>query len=123
MGSENLKRVHILMLSVSIIFISIFYVTLNTSADKGRKYYEQAGQIVWEIDTNEKIIALTFDDGPHKKYTPEILDLFAEYNAKATFFIVGENAEKNPEVILRMYEEGHELAIHTYTHPLNDFWY
>ena len=61
---------------------------------------------------------MTFDDGPHKKYTPEILDLLAKYNAKGTFFVVGENAEKNPEVVLRMYEEEHELAIHTYTHPL-----
>lgn len=113
-----MKRIYILMLSVGVIVISIFYVTLNTSADKGRKYYEEAGQIVWEINTSEKVIALTFDDGPHKKYTPEILDLFDKYDAKATFFVVGENAEKNPEVVLRMYEEGHELAIHTYTHPL-----
>lgn len=118
MGSDDLKRVHILILSVCVIFISIFYVTLNTSADKGRKHYEQTGQIVWEIQTNDKIIALTFDDGPHKKYTPEILDLLAKYNAQGTFFVVGEHAEKNPEIVLRMYEEEHELAIHTYTHPL-----
>ncbi|WP_285397992.1 polysaccharide deacetylase family protein [Lysinibacillus sp. fls2-241-R2A-57] len=87
-------------------------------ADKGRKYYEEAGQILWDIKTDEKVIALTFDDGPHKKYTPDILDILSKYNAKATFFIVGENAEKNPELALRVYEEGHELAIHTYTHPL-----
>ena len=118
MGSDDLKRVHILLLSVCIMFISIFYVSLNTSADKGRKHYEQAGQIVWEINTNQKIIALTFDDGPHKKYTPEILDLLAKHKAKGTFFVVGEHAEKNPEIVLRMYEEEHELAIHTYTHPL-----
>ncbi|MDM5248068.1 polysaccharide deacetylase family protein [Lysinibacillus sp. G4S2] len=87
-------------------------------ADKGRKYYEEAGQILWDIKTDEKVIALTFDDGPHKKYTPDVLDILSKYNAKATFFIVGENAEKNPELALRVYEEGHELAIHTYTHPL-----
>lgn len=101
-----------------ILAVSIFFVSERFSADKGRKYYEEAGQILWEIKTNEKIIALTFDDGPHKKYTPEILDVLDKYNAKSTFFIVGENAEKNPAVIQRMYEEGHELAIHTYTHPL-----
>ena len=88
------------------------------SADKGRKYYEEAGQILWEIKTDEKIIALTFDDGPHRKYTAQILDLLAKYHAKGTFFIVGENAAKNPELVLRMYEEGHELANHTYSHPL-----
>lgn len=101
-----------------ILAVSIFFVSERFSADKGRKYYEEAGQILWEIKTNEKIIALTFDDGPHKKYTPEILDVLNKYNATSTFFIVGENAEKNPSVIQRMYEEGHELAIHTYTHPL-----
>ena len=65
---------------------------------------------------NEKVIALTFDDGPHRKYTPEILDLLNKYDAKATFFILGANAEKNPDVLVRMYEDGHELANHTYTH-------
>jgi peptidoglycan/xylan/chitin deacetylase (PgdA/CDA1 family) len=103
---------------ICLLVVSVFFVSKSSSADKGRKYYEEAGQILWEIKTNEKIIALTFDDGPHKKYTPEILDILAKYQAKSTFFIVGENAEKNSEVIQRMYEDGHELAIHTYTHPL-----
>lgn len=106
------------MIPICFVIISIFFVSERFSADKGRKYYEEAGQILWEIKTKEKIIALTFDDGPHKKYTPEILDVLAKYKAKSTFFIVGENAEKNSEIVQRMYEEGHELAIHTYTHPL-----
>jgi polysaccharide deacetylase family sporulation protein PdaB len=99
-------------------FYFMFFVYESTSADKGRRYYEELGHILWEINTEKKVIALTFDDGPHRKYTPEILDLLAEYDAEATFFVVGENAEKNPKVVSRMYEEGHELAIHTYTHPL-----
>ena len=53
----------------------------------------------------------------HPKYTKEVLDILAKYDAKATFFLVGELAEKNPEVVFQMYEEGHELANHTYTHP------
>ncbi len=89
----------------------------NTSADKGRPYYEQAGQIFWDVKTEEKLVALTFDDGPHPEHTSDVLDLLAQYNAKGTFFVVGEHADKNPELILRMYEEGHEIANHTYTHP------
>lgn len=89
----------------------------NTSADKGRPYYEQAGQILWDVKTEEKLVALTFDDGPHPKHTSDVLDLLTQYNAKGTFFVVGEHANKNPELILRMYEDGHELANHTYTHP------
>ncbi|MGG2081249.1 polysaccharide deacetylase family protein [Lysinibacillus pakistanensis] len=95
----------------------VFVINDKSFADKGRRYYEEAGQILWDIKTDEKVIALTFDDGPHKKYTPEILDVLSKYDAKATFFIVGENAEKNPELALRIHDENHELAIHTYTHP------
>ncbi|EON72382.1 polysaccharide deacetylase family protein [Lysinibacillus sphaericus] len=113
-----MKKFYLFLIPICILVVSVFYVNESSSADKGRKYYEEAGQIVWEIQTKEKIVALTFDDGPHKKYTSEILDLLAQYDAKATFFVVGQNAEKNPEVVLRMYEEGHEIANHTYTHPL-----
>lgn len=106
-----------LMTVVFIIVISLFYVVITMAADRGRPYYEKSKQIVWDIKTEEKIIALTFDDGPHKKYTNEVMDLLNEYDAKGTFFVVGEQAQKNPDVILRMHEEGHEIANHTYTHP------
>ncbi|WP_363322193.1 polysaccharide deacetylase family protein [Sporosarcina highlanderae] len=100
-----------------LLFVALLFVLFESaSANKGRKYYEQAGQILWDINTDEKVIALTFDDGPHRKYTPEILDLLNKYGAKGTFFILGANAERNPEIVLRMYEEGHELANHTFTH-------
>ena len=97
--------------------ISIIHSIDKTSADKGRQYYEDAGSIIWDIQTEEKVVALTFDDGPHPQYTTQILDLLQQYDAKGTFFVVGQLAEKNPEVIARMYEDGHELANHTYTHP------
>lgn len=84
---------------------------------KGRDYYEARGEIVWEVPTNEQVIALTFDDGPNPKSTTEILDLLKQYEAKATFFVVGHRAELYPELILRESKEGHELANHTYSHP------
>ena len=96
---------------------TIFYQIDKTSAEKGRKYYEDLGHIVWEIQTQEKVVALTFDDGPHPIYTEQVLNLLEQYGAKGTFFLVGEHAEKNPQVVFRMYEEGHEIANHTYTHP------
>ncbi|MEK4230026.1 polysaccharide deacetylase family protein [Solibacillus sp. FSL H8-0538] len=113
-----MTRKSIVILIVLFICISISYVTFTTAADKGRRYYEETGQVLWEIKTEEKKIALTFDDGPHPEYTAQILDLLAKYDAKATFFVVGANAEKNPDVVLREYNEGHELANHTFTHPL-----
>ena len=64
-------------------------------------------------------LALTFDDGPHPKYTPLLLDLLKKHNAKATFFVLGAMAEKYPDLIRRMHEEGHLIGIHNYTHKTN----
>jgi polysaccharide deacetylase family sporulation protein PdaB len=63
------------------------------------------------------MIALTFDDGPDKKNTEEILDILKEYNIKATFFVIGKNCEENPEILKRIASEGHEIGNHTYSHP------
>lgn len=68
---------------------------------------------------SEQEIALTFDDGPDPEYTPKLLDLLKSRGAKATFFVVGENAEKHPDIIARIHEEGHLLAIHNYVHKSN----
>lgn len=107
-----------LFLALLLLIGFVINASYTSSASKSRRYYEQTGEIVWEIETEEKVVALTFDDGPHKKYTEQILDLLDKYNVKATFFVIGENAEKNPELILRQFNEGHEIANHTYTHPL-----
>ncbi|RIE03092.1 polysaccharide deacetylase family protein [Cohnella faecalis] len=66
-------------------------------------------------------IALTFDDGPDPVYTPILLDLLKKHGAKATFFVVGANAEKYPELVSRMHEEGHIVGIHNYVHHSNWF--
>ena len=63
-----------------------------------------------------KRVALTFDDGPHYKYTEKILDILKKYDVKATFFTVGTNVERFPELIGRELGEGHEVANHTYSH-------
>lgn len=61
-------------------------------------------------------IALTFDDGPSVAWTPVLLDGLKERGVKATFFLIGENADKNPEIVKRMAEEGHLIGNHTYHH-------
>ncbi|MBE6554746.1 MAG: polysaccharide deacetylase family protein [Ruminococcaceae bacterium] len=66
--------------------------------------------------TDKKRIALTFDDGPHPRYTPQILDILNEFGVEATFFVVGTNAETYPELIEREQREGHEIGNHTYNH-------
>ncbi|MBQ6262469.1 MAG: polysaccharide deacetylase family protein [Clostridia bacterium] len=74
------------------------------------------GKIVSKIETGEKVVALTFDDGPHPRTTAEILDVLKDYGVRATFFNVGENAVKRPELTAREVAEGHEVGNHTFTH-------
>ncbi len=61
-------------------------------------------------------IALTFDDGPHPRYTPQILDILKKYGIRATFFLIGENVELYPDLAKRILDEGHEIGNHTFTH-------
>ena len=62
------------------------------------------------------MVALTFDDGPHSKNTDDILNILSKYNAYATFFMLGSNAEKYPDVVKRVFDAGNEIGIHTWSH-------
>ena len=83
---------------------------------KGREYYEARGEIVWEVPTTDKVVALTFDDGPDPVATPAILKLLKQYDAKASFFVVGNRVDEYPEIVLQEFNEGHEIGNHTYKH-------
>lgn len=67
-------------------------------------------------EEGHKKIALTFDDGPHPYYTQQLLKGLRERNVKATFFITGQNAEAYPEIVKEIYEDGHLIGNHTYSH-------
>jgi peptidoglycan-N-acetylglucosamine deacetylase len=71
---------------------------------------------VWSVDTKEKIIYLSFDDGPHPIATPFVLDELKKYNAKATFFCIGKNVVGEPAIYKRILDEGHAVGNHTYNH-------
>jgi polysaccharide deacetylase family sporulation protein PdaB len=81
-----------------------------------RRYYESLG-VVWDVPVRQKVIALTFDDGPNPKFTPDILQSLKQYNAKATFFVSGRSAEYYPNLVKQEVFEGHEVANHAYSHP------
>jgi peptidoglycan/xylan/chitin deacetylase (PgdA/CDA1 family) len=78
-----------------------------------RKWY--AG-CVWSMPADEKIIYLTFDDGPHPVATPFVLDELKKYQAKATFFCIGKNVIEQPQLYRRILEEGHRTGNHTHNH-------
>lgn len=83
-----------------------------------RAFYEKRGDIVWDVPTTKKWIALTFDDGPDSTYTPMILDTLKKYHAKGTFFLIGEHILEYPDLVQREVQEGHEIENHTFTHRL-----
>lgn len=79
-------------------------------------YEDILNEPVKNIDPNQPMIALTFDDGPTKKYTSAILDALKENQASATFFVLGSRASDFPEILQRMILEGNEIGNHTYSH-------
>lgn len=68
------------------------------------------------VKTNQKILAMTFDDGPHPSLTPRLLDILKERNIKCTFFLIGKQVRMYPQIVRRMIAEGHEIGNHTWTH-------
>lgn len=101
----------VILFTVLIIFILFYAILPNIAARFG------FGVILKSKKRRE--IAFTFDDGPNPIYTPLLLTLLKKYGVKATFFVVGEKAERYPEILKRMHEEGHEIGLHNYVHVSN----
>ncbi|MFC2107356.1 polysaccharide deacetylase family protein [Bacteroidota bacterium] len=72
--------------------------------------------LIWSVKDKMNTVYLTFDDGPIPEVTPLVLDILDKYNVKATFFCVGHNVFKNPEVYQQILQKGHKTANHTYNH-------
>ena len=75
-----------------------------------------ATRVVWQVDTDQPRVALTFDDGPDPRYTPKVLDLLEEHDAVATFFLQGSHVEEQHDLARRVAER-HAIGNHTFTHP------
>ena len=77
------------------------------------------GKVYYEAKVTDKVVALTFDDGPNEPYTSEVLDILARYNIKATFFVVGKNVQLYPDVAKKIILDGNVIANHGYNHNAN----
>ena len=75
-----------------------------------------APNVTWKVKTNDKVLYLTFDDGPHPSITPLVLNILDEFNAKATFFCSGKNAQAHPEICREIIAQGHQIGNHTQLH-------
>lgn len=105
--------INIILLLFQIIFVSD--VSVGSFMDYRAVQYLSAAKEE-QVVTEKKKIALTFDDGPHEKYTPMLLDGLKERNVKVGFFLMGKNAEIYPDIVKRMKEEGHIIGNHSYSH-------
>lgn len=92
----------------------LFYALWGTR--NGADVLETDADEVLSADAEEKKIAITFDDGPHPVYTEQLLDGLKERGVHATFFVTGEHAALHPDIIRRMYDEGHLIGNHTFSH-------
>lgn len=80
------------------------------------------GPVMTRFKTDEREVWITIDDGPSPAHTTRMLDLLEQFDARATFFVIGERAEKHPHLITEILARGHSLANHTQTHPSGTFW-
>ena len=80
------------------------------------------GPVMRSFETTEREVWLTIDDGPSRAHTLVFLDLLDRFQARATFFLIGAQAEQNPHLVTEILARGHAIANHTYTHPSSSFW-
>ena len=108
-----------LVAALAPIFLShvfLLYATLSANC-------QWFGPVMQSFETAEPEIWLTIDDGPSIAHTTAMLDVLDRFNARATFFVIGKNAEQYPHLITEILAHGHEIANHTYTHPSGTFWF
>jgi len=111
------NRVRRVTLSVSLALLSLLTAGSLALEVSSAREFQTFGTLVHRVDTDQQVIALTFDDGPSRAYTPEIIELLAQEDAKATFFLIGSELEKAPELGPLLLSHGHQLGNHSSTHP------
>lgn len=103
----------IVLICFIVLFLGIGAILFGISKSRTFQFF---GEIYPRVETEQKVIALTFDDGPTPSRTAEILNILREENVKATFYLIGNDIEKNPGEVEKMIAEGHEIGNHTYNH-------
>ncbi|MEP0263969.1 polysaccharide deacetylase family protein [Dokdonia sp.] len=120
--------ISIILLAISIllehflwayILLFVIWLFITVAGSFIVKWNYHVSSLNHDMDLKERKIAITFDDGPHPEYTPLVLELLKKYNAKATFFCIGEQVKKHPNIFNQIIKEGHTVGNHTYSHSTN----
>ena len=101
-----------------ILFV-LFWILITAIGSFQIKWNYHLQSLNHNFKTSENHISITFDDGPNPIYTPKVLSLLKENNAKATFFLIGKKAEKQPDLVRQILSEGHAIGNHSYSHSKN----
>lgn len=128
----NFRSINILLTSLSLVVVIAFFleklslwwlllialawlvITALGSGLIGLNYYFKS--LNYQSNETQNRIAITFDDGPNLEFTPKVLGLLRQYNAKATFFCIGKHVEAQPNLVKQILDEGHVIGNHTYSH-------
>lgn len=104
-----------LLIFIGIGVLLVLVLLLGTYKLMNSRTFQLFGRLTDQVETNQKVVALTFDDGPTKN-VDKILPLLNQYNAKATFFLIGNEIEKNSDEAKKLVEAGQQIGNHTYSH-------
>ncbi|MEU0883158.1 polysaccharide deacetylase family protein [Lentzea sp. NPDC005914] len=109
-----LRRKPTIITAVSLVVVLVIAATLwNVSSSRTFQFF---GELINRVETTEKVVALTFDDGPDPAGAQQVLDTLQEEQIKATFFLMGRDLRSHPELGRKIAEAGHEIGNHTYNH-------
>lgn len=99
------------------LFFGVSWSGYHLAMHPAMKKWQQEKILIAQVPTDEKVVALTYDDGPDPTNTPAVLNALQKHKAAATFFVLGKRVAAHPEIIRRIKREGHELGSHGYSHP------
>jgi polysaccharide deacetylase family sporulation protein PdaB len=111
-----IKKRNFHLLFMGILLFSVSIGTYNLALHPHMREWKQQKLVITDVKTSQKVVALTFDDGPDSTNTPALLDILKKHHVKATFFVIGTRAEKNPKILKQIAKDGHEIGNHGYTH-------
>ena len=111
LGQQGSIKLTLLILIgiISLLLYSVFQLSRNHQ-------FQFFGDLIYQVDTNEKVVALTFDDGPSYKGTEPVIAILKEHGIKGTFYLNGRSIQKHPELAALLVDAGHEIGNHSYSH-------
>lgn len=112
----SIKKNRLVQVVSAILFIGLSIGYFQFAAHPMMNKWEQEKILVSRVNTSLPVVALTFDDGPVEETTGAVLDALQRHHAHGTFFLLGQRAENQPELVKRMIREGHEVGNHSYSH-------